>query len=51
MGPELHWFPGDVSRMELAAALVGMANTGGGTIYLGITPRSNKITGVSDVAA
>lgn len=51
MGPELHWFPGDVSRMELAAAMVGMANTNGGTIYLGITPSSNEISGISDVAS
>jgi hypothetical protein len=26
MGSELHWFPGDVSRLELAVVMVGMAN-------------------------
>lgn len=51
MGPDLHWFPGDAPRMELAAALVAMANTDGGTIYLGISPRSNQIEGVGDVGS
>ena len=34
---------------ELAATLVAMANTAGGTLYLGINPRSGKIHGVHDV--
>lgn len=51
MGPELQWFPSDVSRLDLAAAMVALANTNGGAIYLGITPRSNEISGISDIAA
>jgi ATP-dependent DNA helicase RecG len=48
MGPNLHWFPEDVSLSSLAATLVGMANTIGGTVLLGITPRSGQIQGLSD---
>lgn len=46
--PELHWFPEDVQVTRLAAVLVGMANTTGGTVLLGITPRSGQIQGVRD---
>jgi ATP-dependent DNA helicase RecG len=48
MGPELHWFPDDVSVSRLAAALVGMANTNGGTVLIGIAPRSGQVQGVPD---
>lgn len=48
MGPELHWFPGDVPAARLASVLVGMANTSGGTVLLGITPRSAHVQGVND---
>lgn len=47
MGPELHWFPEDISISRLAAVLVGMANTNGGTILLGISPRSAQVQGIS----
>lgn len=46
--PELHWFPEDVQVSRLASVLVGMANTAGGTVLLGITPRSGQIQGVRD---
>jgi ATP-dependent DNA helicase RecG len=49
MGPDLHWFPEDVPLSRLAATMVGMANSEGGSILLGITPRSGQIMGVSDV--
>jgi ATP-dependent DNA helicase RecG len=49
MGPDLHWFPEDVHLSRLAATMVGMANSEGGSILLGITPRSGQILGVSDV--
>lgn len=49
MGPNLHWFPEDVPGSRLAATMVGMANTEGGSILLGIAPRSGQIQGVSDV--
>lgn len=49
MGPKLHWFPADVSVSRLAAVLVGMANTAGGTVILGAAPRSGQVQGVGDV--
>ena len=50
-GPTLHWFPEDVSLTSLAATLVGMANTRGGTLLLGIAPRSAEVVGLSDPQA
>ncbi|OGO36773.1 MAG: hypothetical protein A2W35_04955 [Chloroflexi bacterium RBG_16_57_11] len=47
MGPTLHWFPADVPLSRLAAVLAGMANTHGGTLLLGIAPRSAQILGLS----
>jgi ATP-dependent DNA helicase RecG len=49
MGPDLHWFPEDVPVTNLAATMTGMANTGGGSILIGITPRSGQVQGVRDV--
>jgi ATP-dependent DNA helicase RecG len=49
MGPDLHWFPEDVSVTRLAATMAGMANTEGGTILIGIAPRSGHVQGVGDV--
>jgi ATP-dependent DNA helicase RecG len=46
MGLELHWFPEDVSVSRLAAVMVGMANTSGGTILIGIAPRSGHVQGI-----
>jgi ATP-dependent DNA helicase RecG len=51
MGPALHWFPEDVPINQLAATLVGMANTAGGTLILGVAPRSGRLLGVKDVEA
>jgi ATP-dependent DNA helicase RecG len=48
MTSDLHWFPEDVPATRLAATLVGMANTDGGTILLGISPRAGQIQGVRD---
>jgi ATP-dependent DNA helicase RecG len=50
MGLSLHWFPADTSGPRLAGVLVGMANTAGGTILLGISPRSANIQGVPDTS-
>lgn len=50
MGPTLHWFPEDVAVSRLAAVLAGMANTAGGSVLIGITPRSGQVQGVSDPA-
>lgn len=49
MKPELHWYPADVTPSRLAATLVAMANTNGGTVLIGISPRAGKIQGVSDI--
>ncbi|NLG72517.1 MAG: transcriptional regulator [Chloroflexi bacterium] len=48
MGPRLHWFPEDVTVSRLAAVMVGMANSAGGKVLIGITPRSGYIQGVRD---
>jgi ATP-dependent DNA helicase RecG len=51
MGPSLHWFPEDVPLSSLAMTLVGMANSEGGTVILGISPRAGELVGVKDPAA
>jgi ATP-dependent DNA helicase RecG len=48
MGATLHWFPADVPVSRLAATLVGMANTRGGTVMIGVAPRSAQIQGLPD---
>ena len=48
MGPELHWFPEDVSASRLAGVLVGMSNSQGGTVLIGVAPRANHVQGVSN---
>ena len=48
MGQELHWCPEDVPLSRLASALVGMANSAGGTLILGIAPRSSEVIGLRD---
>ena len=50
MGTTLHWFPADVPVSRLATTLVGMANTRGGTVLIGVAPRSAQIQGVPDSA-
>ena len=51
LGPQVHWFPEDVSPARLASTLVGMANGSGGVILLGISPRSRRIQGLVDPQA
>jgi len=50
-GPDLHWFQEDVSLSQLAATLVAFANTSGGNVLLGVSPRSGQIQGVRNVSA
>ncbi len=50
-GPSLQWFPEDISLSSLAAVLVGMANTDGGTVILGVSPRVGELIGVMDLDA
>ncbi len=51
MGPSLQWFPEDVPLSSLAATLVGMANSDGGTVILGVSPRVGELVGVNDPEA
>jgi len=51
IGPELHWFPEDAPVSRLAGTLVGMANSRGGTVVLGIAPRSAEVIGLVDPEA
>jgi ATP-dependent DNA helicase RecG len=46
----LHWFPEDVPLARLAAALAAMANTAGGAVILGISPRSGQVQGIRNPA-
>lgn len=49
MSPERHWCSEEAQLGEIAAVLAGMANSRGGTFYLGINPDSGKIEGVGDI--
>ena len=49
-GPDLHWFQEGVSLSHLATTFVAMANTFGGTVLLGVAPRSGQIQGVHNLA-
>ena len=51
MSSNQHWFPEGVSSADLAAVLASMANTDGGSVYLGVNPGNGKIEGVEDVPA
>jgi ATP-dependent DNA helicase RecG len=46
MHESIHWFPEDIPLSYLAAVLVSMANTTGGLVLLGVSPRSGEILGV-----
>ena len=48
-GPDLHWFQDGVSLSDLGATFVAMANTSGGTVLLGVSPRSGQIQGISNI--
>jgi ATP-dependent DNA helicase RecG len=51
MAPDLHWCLEEVPFRELSTLLAAMANTSGGTIFLGVDPQSGKIPGVKDISA
>lgn len=51
MNQDLHWFPEEIPLSRLAAVMAGMANSSGGRILLGVSPRSAQVHGVSDPAA
>ena len=47
-GPTLAFESETVTPKRLATVLVAMANTDGGTIVVGVTPRGGKVTGLKD---
>jgi ATP-dependent DNA helicase RecG len=51
MGPTLHWFPEDVPLSYLAMTLVGMANSEGGMVILGVSPRAGELVGINNPEA
>lgn len=51
LSADLHWYPEDVAATRLATTLVAMANSNGGTILLGISPRGGGVQGVRDPEA
>jgi ATP-dependent DNA helicase RecG len=44
--PKLHWYPEGATVTQLATTLVGMANSLGGTVIIGVSPRAGRIQGV-----
>ncbi len=44
----VEWLPGRAPVSDIATALVAMANAHGGTLVLGVAPRSDKPAGVDD---
>lgn len=48
MNQSLHWFPAEALVSRLAAVLVGMANGEGGSVLLGIAPRSAQVSGIPE---
>ncbi len=49
MGQDLHWFQEDAPISRLASVLVGMANSQGGTVLLGVSPNSGELIGLRDL--
>jgi len=49
MSSDRYWNSEHVALGDLAAILAAMANTGGGTIYLGVNPAHGRIEGVTNV--
>jgi len=49
MSSKRYWCTEDVSLSDLAAILAAMANTEGGTVYLGINPVHGGIEGVTNI--
>jgi ATP-dependent DNA helicase RecG len=47
-GQTIDWYPKEVSVRDLAATLVAMANSDGGTVLIGLTPRIGRPQGLSD---
>jgi ATP-dependent DNA helicase RecG len=50
-GQTLDWHPYNVTRPALAASLVALANSSGGTVLVGLTPRAGRLQGLPDPSA
>ena len=50
-GAKLDWHPQNVAAPTLAASLVALANGPGGTVLVGLTPRSGRLQSLSDPEA
>lgn len=50
-GQTLDWHPYNVTRPALAASLAAMANSSGGTVLVGLTPRAGRLQGLPDPSA
>jgi len=46
-GPQVDWLPDGTEPGRIAASLAGMANAQGGSLILGVSPRSNRVHGVA----
>lgn len=49
LNEDVHWFPESVGISELAVVLAAMANSFGGLVILGVSPRGGQVQGVRDV--
>jgi ATP-dependent DNA helicase RecG len=49
-GAEIQWYAEDVLPITLAETLVAMANSAGGEVLIGISPRAGHVIGVNDSA-
>lgn len=49
-GTQVDWLPAGTVPARLATSLVGMANAQGGSLLIGVSPRSNRVHGVRDSA-
>lgn len=50
MGPNTQWLLAEASGAELAVVLIGLANSAGGTVLLGVDPVSGQIQGIGNPA-
>ncbi len=50
-GQKFDWHPKDVSARTLAASLIALANSVGGTVLIGLTPRTGRPQGLQDPEA
>ncbi|MEW6568858.1 MAG: ATP-binding protein [Chloroflexota bacterium] len=47
-GPQVDWLPAGTEPGRIAASLAGMANAMGGSLIVGVSPRTNRVHGVDD---